>query len=183
MRILCAVASVVLLAACSGQGEAGAVAPEAAAEAVEAASSETDAQLTQGDVSGAKAKVSVAGDAAALFERTDPSRGTLVLEETGEKFVLTLVAGGRPSGAATAADCAVTIAGPQDLDGVVRGRVVPSSGAYGDMTADDIGPTPLKVDVMIGPEGAFVTDHGAAAKLCGMGSQLDGFYKRQDMPD
>lgn len=178
MRIVCAVAGAVLLAACSGQGEAGAVAPEAAAEAGKTASAVVDSQDTARE-----AKTAATGDAAARFERTDPSRGTLVLEETGEKFVLTLVAGGRPSGAATAADCAVTIAGPQDLDGVVRGRVVPSSGAYGDMTADDIGPTALKVDVMIGPEGAFVTDHGAAAKLCGMGSQLDGFYKRQDMPD
>ena len=178
MRILYAVAAVVVLAACSGQGEAGAVAPEAVTEAGKPVSAAVGAQDAASEV-----KAAAPDDTSARFERTDPSRGTLVLEATGEKFVLTLVAGGRPSGAATAADCAVTIAGPQDSEGVVSGRVVPSSGAYGDMTADDIGPTPLKVDVMIGPEGAFVTDHGAAAKLCGMGSQLDGFYKRQDMPD
>lgn len=178
MRIVCAVAGVVFLAACSEQGETGAVAPEVATEAGKHASAAVDSQ----DVA-SEAKHAASDGVTARFERTDPSRGTLVLEETGATFVLNLVAGGRPSGAATAADCAVTIAGPQDNEGVVRGHVVPSSGAYGDMTADDIGPTPLKVDVMIGPEGAFVTDHGAAAKLCGMGSQLDGFYKRQDMPD
>lgn len=177
MRILCAVASVAFLAACSGQGEVGA--PDAAGQAVETTAVAGDA----GPLVAAEAQTSLVGDAEARFERTDPSKGTLLLEETGEKFVLTLVAGGRPSGAATAADCAVTIEGPQDLEGVVRGHIVPSNGAYGDMTADDIGPTPLKVDVMIGPEGAFVTDHGAAAKLCGMGSQLDGFYKRLDTQD
>lgn len=178
MRILCAVAGVVFLAACSGQGEADAVAPEVATEAGKPASAVVNSQ----DVA-SETKPAAPDDVAARFERTDPSGGTLVLEETGATFVLNLVAGGRPSGAATAADCAVTITGPQDNEGVVRGRVVPSSGAYGDMTVDDIGPTPLMVDVMIGPEGAFVTDHGAAAKLCGMGSQLDGFYKRLDMPD
>lgn len=156
MRIWATVASAAIWVVSSGHGEA--------------AISKQDANAATGDV-------------AAQFERAEPSGGSLTLEETGDIFVLNLVAGGVPAGAATAADCAVTIAGPQDSEGVVRGRVVPSSGAYGDMTAADIGPTPLKVDVMIGPEGAFVTDHGAAAKLCGMGSQLDGFYKRLDTPD
>lgn len=182
MRIWGVVASAAFLAACSGQGEAGTAAPDAATQGVQTASAVGDTKPAEGGVARA-AKASAAGDAAAQFERTEPSKGTLVLEETGDTFVLNLVAGGLPAGAATAADCAVTIAGPQDIEGMVRGRVVPSSGAYGDMTAADIGPTPLKIDVMIGPEGAFVTDHGAAAKLCGMGSQLDGFYKRLDTAD
>jgi len=184
MRILgavvSAVVSAVFLTACSGTDQAGAEAAQATA--VDTADL-NEARPVEHSAKGQPVAAVSAVDRAARFERTDPSNGTLVLEETGDTFVLSLVAGGRPSGAATAADCAVTIEGPQDLEGVVRGRVVPSSGAYGDMTADDIGPNPLKIDVMIGPEGAFVTDHGAAAKLCGMGSQLDGFYKRLDTPD
>lgn len=179
MRIVGAVASIVFLAACSGSEQAGA---EARAADADTSGVADVAQADKGAEQDRPATVNTA-DISAHFERTEPSLGTLVLEETGETFVLNLVAGGLPSGAATAADCAVTIAGPQDREGVVRGRVVPSSGAYGDMTADDIGLNPLNIDVMIGPEGAFVIDHGAAAKLCGVGSQLSGFYKRLDTPD
>lgn len=119
----------------------------------------------------------------ALFERSEPSPGTLTLEKTGQPMVFRLVAGGIPAGAATAADCALSIEGAQDIDGVVHGHVVPSRHADSDITAADIGPNPPKVDIAIGPEGAFITDHGAAARLCGMGSLLDGFYKRLDTPE
>ena len=183
MRNLWLVSSAALLMACTAQGEAGAGTGSGAAKPAEQPAEAAVATDVAVKGEGAKKGTRSSLSDAARFERTDPSRGTLVLEQTGEVFVLNLVAGGRPAGAATAADCAVTLEGPQDLDGVVHARVVPSSGAYGDMTADDIGPKPLNVDVMIGPEGAFVTDHGAAAKLCGMGSQLDGFYRRLDTPD
>lgn len=119
----------------------------------------------------------------ALFERSEPSLGTLALETTGQPMVFSLVAGGIPAGAASAADCAVRIEGSQDIDGIVHGHVVPSRHADNDITAADIGPNPPKVDIAIGPEGAFITDHGAAARFCGMGSLLDGFYKRLDTPE
>ena len=119
----------------------------------------------------------------ALFERSEPSLGTLTLEKTGQPMVFRLVAGGIPAGAATAADCALSIEGNQDIDGVVHGHVVPSNHADNDITAADIGPTPPKLDIAIGPEGAFITDHGAAARFCGMGSLLDGFYKRLNSPE
>ena len=119
----------------------------------------------------------------ALFERSEPSLGTLALEKTGQPMVFRLVAGGIPAGAATAADCAVNIEGSQDSDGVVRGYVVPSSHADNDITAADIGPIPPRLDIAIGPEGAFITDHGAATRFCGLGSLLDGFYKRLDTPE
>lgn len=112
------------------------------------------------------------------FERTAPSRGHLSYSRDGRKVVTTLVAAGQPAGAATPADCAVQIRGVQGHDDRVRGHVVP----YGDVTAADIGPAPLRVDLQIGPEGVMVTDHGAASRLCGMGSQIEGFYRRLDTP-
>lgn len=108
------------------------------------------------------------------FERTAPSRGHLSYRREGRRVISTLVAAGQPNGPATPADCAVKIRGIQGNDDQVRGHVVP----YGDVTATDIGPAPLKVDLKIGPEGVMVTDHGAASRLCGMGSQIEGFYRR-----
>lgn len=118
-----------------------------------------------------------------MFERSQPSSGTIGLSQEGDTFILNIVAGGIPNGAATAADCAVQVRGKQGNDDVVRAEVVPSVTSRGEVTAADIGDAPLKVDVMIGPEGAMVTDHGAANTLCGMGSDLNGFYKRLDTPD
>ena len=117
------------------------------------------------------------------FQRSEPSNGVIGYSRDGETVKLTFLVGGNPNGAATAADCMLQIEGPQGQDDVVRGVVVPSAAALGDITKDDIGPDPVKVDVLIGPEGAMVTDHGAARKLCAMGVQLDGFYKRISTPE
>lgn len=113
------------------------------------------------------------------FERAVPSKGVLSYSRDGTRVSVMLVAGGQPNGAATPADCAVHIRGVQGADDRIRGHVVP----YGEVTAEDIGPAPLKVDLQIGPEGVMVTDHGAASRLCGMGSQIEGFYRRLDTPD
>lgn len=117
------------------------------------------------------------------FQRTEPSNGVIGYSKEGETVILTFLVGGNPNGAATAADCSLQIRGPQGQDDVVRGVVVPSVTSHGDITKDDIGPDPIKVDVLIGPEGAMVIDHGAARKLCAMGIQLDGFYKRISTPE
>ena len=117
------------------------------------------------------------------FQRTEPSNAAINYGREGDVVTLTFLVGGNPAGAATAADCMLQIKGPQGQDDVVRGIVVPSVTSTGQITTDDIGPDPLKVDVMIGPEGAQVTDHGAASKLCAMGVQLAGFYKRISTPD
>lgn len=117
------------------------------------------------------------------FQRTAPSTGAIGYSREGDVVTLTFVVGGNPNGAATAADCMLQIKGPQGQDDVVRGNVVPSVTSLGEVTQDDIGSDPIKVDVMIGPEGAMVTDHGAARKLCAMGVQLDGFYKRISAPE
>lgn len=117
------------------------------------------------------------------FTRTEPSNGMIAYNREGGTVTLTFLVGGNPDGAATAADCMVQIKGQQGQDDVVRGVVVPSVTSTGEITEDDIGRDPVKVDVMIGPEGAQVTDHGAASKLCGLGAQLDGFYRRVSSPE
>ena len=113
-----------------------------------------------------------------IFERTSPSLARMTYEREGDMVVLTIIAGGIPNGASTAADCAIRIRGLQGGDDVVRGEVVPWDSGTTRVTTDDIGPDAIRVDVAIGPDGARVTDYGAAAKLCGMGSQLDGLYQR-----
>lgn len=117
------------------------------------------------------------------FQRTEPSNGVIGYSREGETVTLTFLVGGNPNGAATAADCMLQIKGPQGQDDVVRGLVVPSVTSQGEISKGDIGTRPIKVDVLIGPEGAMVTDHGAASKLCAMGVQLDGFYKRIATPE
>ena len=120
---------------------------------------------------------------APAFQRTEPSNGVIGYSREGDTVTLTFLVGGNPNGGATAADCMVQIKGPQGQGDVVRGIVVPSVTSQGEITKDDIGPNPIKVDVLIGPEGAMVTDHGAAQKLCAMGVQLDGFYRRVATPE
>lgn len=117
------------------------------------------------------------------FQRTEPANGVIAYSREGDIVSLTFLVGGNPRGAATALDCMLQIKGPQGHDDVVRGVVVPSVTSHGDITKEDIGPDPVKVDVMVGPEGVIVTDHGAALKFCAMGVQLDGFYKSLSTPD
>lgn len=119
-------------------------------------------------------------DVGALFERTEPAQATMTLTEEGEAWRVSFRAGGIPNGAATAADCELEAVGSQDLDGVISARVVPFDGELYTVTAADIGDDAAVIEVSVGPEGAFVTDSGASARYCGLGSDIDGFYQRAD---
>jgi hypothetical protein len=110
----------------------------------------------------------------------EPSQATMTLAEEGEAWRVTFNAGGIPNGAATAADCELEALGSQDLDGVISARVVPFDGELSSVSAADIAGDNSSIEVSVGPEGAFVTDSGASARYCGLGSHIDGFYQRAD---
>ncbi|WEK06636.1 MAG: hypothetical protein P0Y65_10460 [Candidatus Devosia phytovorans] len=118
----------------------------------------------------------------AAFERTEPAAAVMTLTEEGEDWRVTFRAGGIPNGDATAADCELEAVGSQDLDDVIAASVVPFEGELYTITADDIGAEALVIEVRVGPEGAFVSDSGAAARFCGLGSDIDGFYQRTELP-
>lgn len=119
-------------------------------------------------------------DVGALFERTEPSLGTMTLTEEGEGWRIALRVGGIPNEAATAADCELEAVGPQDRDGVISARVVPFEGELNTISAEDIRGDDTAIEVSVGPEGAFVTDNGANTRYCGFGSDINGFYRRAD---
>lgn len=119
-------------------------------------------------------------DIGALFERTEPSQATMILTREGEAWRVAFHAGGIPDGAATAADCELEAVGPQDVDGVISARVIPFNGDLNTVSAADIGGDLTVIEVSVGPEGAFVTDSGASNRYCGLGSYIDGFYRRAD---
>lgn len=114
----------------------------------------------------------------AVFERDEPARASMALTEDGAVWRVAFRAGGVPNGAATAADCELQAVGPQDADGVIAARLVPFEGELNVVTAADIGATAPAIQVRVGPEGVFVEDGGAAARFCGLGSDIDGFYRR-----
>lgn len=177
MRNLSIAAIVLLTAAACSQSPAESAPAEAATAptAPEAASPPAAAQ----PASPAPRANSAAPDA--VFERTSPSRASMDLTRTGETWRVAFRAGGVPNGAATAADCEIQAVGPQDNnDDVIAARVVPFEGELNTVTAADIGAKPLIIQVLVGPEGVIVTDKGAAAHLCGLGSDIDGFYRRTD---
>ncbi|MFC5371861.1 hypothetical protein ACFPIF_04825 [Brevundimonas faecalis] len=175
MRLL-SIAAVGLfsLAGCSPSS-----AESASTDATEA--SQPSALTTSQDVK-PKAK-SAAGAPDALFERAEPAKASLALNREGSVWRVSLRAGGVPNGAATAADCELQAVGPQDADGVIAARVVPFEGELNDITAADIGANPPVIQVRVGPEGLFVEDGGAAGRFCGMGSDIDGFYRRLGSAD
>lgn len=119
-------------------------------------------------------------DVDALFERSEPSHATMTLTEEGEAWRVRFLAGGIPNGAATAADCELEAVGPQGIDGVISATIVPFVGDINTLSAADIGKDAIIIEVNVGPEGAFVTDTGASARHCGLGSSIDGFYQRTD---
>lgn len=114
----------------------------------------------------------------AVFERDEPARASLALTGEGAAWRIAFRAGGVPNGAATAADCELQAFGPQDADGVIAARLVPFEGELNVITAADIGATAPVIQVRVGPEGVFVEDSGAAGRFCGLGSDIDGFYRR-----
>lgn len=119
-------------------------------------------------------------DVDALFQRSEPSQATMTLTEEGEAWRVRFRAGGIPNGAATAADCELEAVGPQDIDGVISATIVPFVGDINTLSAADVGEDAIVIEVNVGPEGAFVTDVGASAHHCGLGSSIDGFYQRAD---
>ncbi|WP_292227741.1 hypothetical protein [Brevundimonas sp.] len=174
MRNLSIAALVLLTAAACSQSPAESASAEAATAptAPEAASPPAAAQ----PASPAPRANSAAPDA--VFERTSPARASMDLTRAGENWRVAFRAGGVPNGAATAADCEIQAIGPQDNDDVIAARVVPFEGELNTVTAADIGAKPPIIQVRVGPEGVIVTDAGAAAHLCGLGSDIDGFYRR-----
>ena len=124
----------------------------------------------------------VAPDAA--FERDEPAAATMTLDrEGGEVWRVTFRAGGVPNGPATAADCELHAVGPQDAEDVIAARVVPFEGELNTIIAADIAAEAPVIAVRVGPEGAIVQDSGAAARFCGMGSDINGFYRRTGSPE
>jgi UDP:flavonoid glycosyltransferase YjiC (YdhE family) len=124
-----------------------------------------------------------ASDADALFKRDEPADATMTLNRESAGWRVAFRAGGVPNGAATAADCELQAVGLQDREDVIAARVVPFEGELNVITAADIGADAPVIQVRMGPEGAFVQDGGAAARFCGMGSDIDGFYRRTGSPE
>lgn len=119
----------------------------------------------------------------AVFERDEPSSALMTLTREGEAWRIVLQAGGIPNGDATAADCELVAVGPQDGEGIIAARLVPFEGELNTITAADIGAHAPVIEVNVGPEGAFISDDGAAARFCGLGSDIEGFYRRADSPE
>jgi hypothetical protein len=119
----------------------------------------------------------------ATFQRTEPANAVLALtREDGEWFVY-IRAGGLPNGAATAVDCELGARGMQNDEGVISARLVPFEGELTSQTEADLVAVDVVIEVAVGPEGAFVVDGGASLRLCGMGSDIDGFYARDVLPE
>lgn len=114
----------------------------------------------------------------AAFEREEPASALMTLSRDGEAWRVGFRAGGLPNGAATAADCELQAVGPQDGEDVITARIVPFEGDINTILATDIGADASVITVRVGPEGAFVSDDGAAARFCGLGSDIEGFYRR-----
>lgn len=122
-------------------------------------------------------------DDSAAFRRVEPSNGDMTLIRESGRWRVLIRAGGLPNGAATAADCELQARGAQDRDDVIHARIIPFEGEINDLTAADIGADAPVIRVRVGPEGAFVEDGAAAARFCGMGSDITGFYTRSQTPD
>jgi hypothetical protein len=117
----------------------------------------------------------------AVFERDEPAAATMTLDREGEAWRVAFRAGGVPNGPATAADCELQAVGPQDSEDVIAARLVPFEGELNTISAVDIGANAPVIQVRVGPEGVCVDDSGAA--VCGMGSDIDGFYRRTGAPE
>lgn len=122
-------------------------------------------------------------DADALFKRDEPADATMTLNRESAGWRVAFRAGGVPNGPATAADCELQAVGLQNREDVIAARVVPFEGELNVITAADIGADAPVIQVRMGPEGAFVQDGGAAARFCGMGSDINGFYRRTGSPE
>lgn len=89
---------------------------------------------------------------------------------------VTFRVGGNLDSPVTAGDCVIRIKGSEYYNAVFIGIVVPIVTSQFEITADDIGPDPIRVDVVFDRGTATVKDYGAAVKLCPNGAKLDGHY-------
>ena len=167
MRILPIIASGLLSLACSGP----------------ALAQGAPALLADASQSRAQKVMSKTAEPDAIFLRDEPAAAVMTLIREGSEWRVTFLAGGLPNGAATAADCELQAVGPQDDDDVIAGSLVPFEGELVTLSAADIGAEASLIEVRVGPEGAFVADSGAAARFCGVGSDIDGFYRRANSPE
>lgn len=117
-----------------------------------------------------------------MFKRDEPAGALLILSQEGEAWRVAFRAGGIPNGGATAADCELQAVGTKDAEDVIAARVVPFEGELNEISAADIGEDASAIQVRVGPEGAIVADGGAAARFCGLGSAIDGFYPPNRVP-
>ena len=133
----------------------------------------------------ARPRKTIASTAApdAVFVRDEPAAATMTLDGEGEVWRVTFRAGGVPNGPATAADCEIQAIGPQNAEDVIAARVVPFEGELNTISAVDIGANAPVIQVRVGPEGVFVHDSAVAVRFCGMGSDIDGFYRRTGAPE
>ena len=142
-----------------------------------ACQSETAEPAAQ-DAAGDPAAVETPGapQIAGTYTRTDPSNGELVVAPEGDAWRLTVVAGGVPDGAATAADCELAAVGPLE-DGRVVGTLVAFEGEIGGLTDEDVADGSGTITAVFGEDGVVqVTEMNASSRHCGLGSDLSGTY-------
>nr|WP_314433914.1 hypothetical protein [uncultured Brevundimonas sp.] len=174
------IAAVVLLtaAACSQSPAEGAPIDDPVAPAfAETAPAPVPAQPTPLKAAAKQAKP------VALFERSEPTRASMELMPEGGLLRVVFRAAPPRNSALTPGDCELQAVGSQDADDVITARLVPFDGDQNVLTAADIGPNPPIIQVRVGPEGIFVTDSDAASRFCGLGSDIDGFYRRTGADD
>ena len=117
-------------------------------------------------------------DPSGTWRRTDPANGTLDVARDGANWRLTVLAAGLPAGAGTAADCELVAVGPLTGDSIT-GRLVPFEGRLGDISAEEIGPEPGRIEVSFAGDVATLSESDASGKHCGLGSDLAGTYRRE----
>lgn len=173
MRNLSIAALVLLTAAACSQSpaESAPVDAPAAAVPIEAAPAPAPAQP-------APKAAAKRAEPIAVFERSEPTRASMDLISEGELLRVVFRAAPPRNSALTPGDCELQAVGPQDADDVITARLVPFDGDQNVLTAANIGPNPPIIQVRVGPEGIFVTDSDAASRFCGLGSDIDGFYRR-----
>lgn len=95
---------------------------------------------------------------------------------------VTFRVGGNLDSPVTAGDCVIRIKGGEYYNAVFIGIVVPILTSQFEITPDDIGPEPIRVEVVFDRGTATVKDYGAAVKLCPNGEKLDGHYSLRAPP-
>lgn len=119
-------------------------------------------------------------DLVGRYVRREPANGTLTLaREPDGLWRISVLAAGLPNGASTAADCELQAVGPLVSDRIVA-RLVAFTGQIGDLSVDEIGDPPGTLTLTLSSDGATLAEENASGRLCGMGSDLTGFYAPTD---